>query len=221
MLQFPNFGGGFRWKSEYPWCIIETESGFLYGCNSKTNYCKYLKFLPNVYVSVIYIQLNFRKFFFEVSFKVLRNLSKTRKFASFSSSSYRENSKHHYRKNFNVDKIFLAQSKYLKILYKVPHMHNFFLLAFEVQILTKIRQNHEYLQIILLTNHLRSEPPRSTPPLMYSRAVPICRLFLYDVNLISYEIAYLNGYFSNETKFEYYIYYIIHQQKKVVIFLMK
>ncbi|KAE9539329.1 hypothetical protein AGLY_004581 [Aphis glycines] len=35
--------------------------------------------------------------------------------------------------------------------------HNFFLLAFKVQILTKTRQNHEYLQIILLTNHLRSE----------------------------------------------------------------
>ena len=29
------------------------------------------------------------------------------------------------------------------------HKHNFFLLAFEFQILTKIRQNHEYLQIIL------------------------------------------------------------------------
>ncbi|KAF0768028.1 Uncharacterized protein FWK35_00001509 [Aphis craccivora] len=28
---------------------------FLYGCNSKTNHCKYLKFSPNVYISVIYI----------------------------------------------------------------------------------------------------------------------------------------------------------------------
>ncbi|KAF0746432.1 Uncharacterized protein FWK35_00020432 [Aphis craccivora] len=35
------------------------------------------------------------------------------------------------------------QNMYLK-------MHNFFLLAFEVQILTKIRQNHEYLQFIFL-----------------------------------------------------------------------
>ncbi|KAE9522876.1 hypothetical protein AGLY_016687 [Aphis glycines] len=84
-----------------------TESIFLYGCNSKTNHCKYLKFSPNVYV------IPYELFLF-------------------------------------VDKIFLAQSKYLKILYKVPHMHNFFLLAFEVQILTKIRQNHEYLQIIFL-----------------------------------------------------------------------
>ncbi|KAF0762877.1 Uncharacterized protein FWK35_00032064, partial [Aphis craccivora] len=32
---------------------------FLYGCKSKTNHCKYLKFSPKVYVSVIYVQLNF------------------------------------------------------------------------------------------------------------------------------------------------------------------
>ncbi|KAF0760900.1 Uncharacterized protein FWK35_00011277 [Aphis craccivora] len=75
-----NFVGGFRCKSEYAWFIIEfqknrekqkkndgktriftqnqfsTKSIFLYGCNSKTNHCKYLKFSPNVYVSVTYIQ---------------------------------------------------------------------------------------------------------------------------------------------------------------------
>ncbi|KAF0764235.1 Uncharacterized protein FWK35_00014074, partial [Aphis craccivora] len=71
-----NYGGDSRWKSEYPWCIIEvksknfltifkkieknkkkmrftgfftqnqfsTKSIFLYGCNSITNHCKYLKF---------------------------------------------------------------------------------------------------------------------------------------------------------------------------------
>ncbi|KAF0743164.1 Uncharacterized protein FWK35_00034781, partial [Aphis craccivora] len=57
-----NYGGGFRCKSEYPWCIIEfskksrktkkndgktgiftqnqfsTKSNFFYGCNSKTNH---------------------------------------------------------------------------------------------------------------------------------------------------------------------------------------
>ncbi|KAF0761236.1 Uncharacterized protein FWK35_00012407 [Aphis craccivora] len=78
-----NYGGGFRCKSEYPWCTIEFSKKsrktkikmtgkreflrktsfrpnrfFFYGCNSKTNHCKYLKFSPNVYVSVIYIQLN-------------------------------------------------------------------------------------------------------------------------------------------------------------------
>ncbi|KAF0703001.1 Uncharacterized protein FWK35_00035833, partial [Aphis craccivora] len=73
-----NYGGGFRCKSEYPWCIIEvkifkkieknkkkndgktgiftqntfsTKSNFFYGCNSKTTHCKYLKFSPNVNVS--------------------------------------------------------------------------------------------------------------------------------------------------------------------------
>ncbi|KAF0726654.1 Uncharacterized protein FWK35_00036031 [Aphis craccivora] len=41
---------------------------FFYSCNSKTNHCQYLKFSPNVYVSVIYIELNFQKFltFFEL-----------------------------------------------------------------------------------------------------------------------------------------------------------
>ncbi|KAF0761812.1 Uncharacterized protein FWK35_00012389 [Aphis craccivora] len=65
-----NFRFGFRWKSEYPWCIIEVKnknfprvfkkSIFLYGLNSKTNHCKYLKFIPNAYNSVIYTQLNFK-----------------------------------------------------------------------------------------------------------------------------------------------------------------
>ncbi|KAF0756452.1 Uncharacterized protein FWK35_00038670 [Aphis craccivora] len=47
---------------------LSTKSIFLYGCNSKTNHCKYLKFSPDVYVSVIYIQFNFQKIltFFEL-----------------------------------------------------------------------------------------------------------------------------------------------------------
>ncbi|KAF0759846.1 Uncharacterized protein FWK35_00015596 [Aphis craccivora] len=79
-----NFGGGFRSKSEYPWCIIEfskksrktkkkndgktgiftqnqfsTKSIFLYSCNSKTNHCKHLKFSLNVYflINYSYIQI--------------------------------------------------------------------------------------------------------------------------------------------------------------------
>ncbi|KAF0757009.1 Uncharacterized protein FWK35_00011853, partial [Aphis craccivora] len=35
---------------------FSTKSIFLYGCNSKTNHCKFLKFSTNIYVSVIYIQ---------------------------------------------------------------------------------------------------------------------------------------------------------------------
>ncbi|KAF0762597.1 Uncharacterized protein FWK35_00016144 [Aphis craccivora] len=62
---------GFRWKSEYPWCIMEVKSKnfprvfkksiFLCGLNLKTNHCKYLKFTPNVYNSVIYIHSNLYK----------------------------------------------------------------------------------------------------------------------------------------------------------------
>ncbi|KAF0752712.1 Uncharacterized protein FWK35_00019143 [Aphis craccivora] len=69
-----NYGGGFRCKSEYPWCIIQVkifkkieknkkkklrkngnfyakpvfdQIDFFYGCNSKNNHSKYLKFSPN------------------------------------------------------------------------------------------------------------------------------------------------------------------------------
>ncbi|KAF0756206.1 Uncharacterized protein FWK35_00018795 [Aphis craccivora] len=108
-----NFGGGFRWKSEYPWCIIKVKKKrgflrktsfrpnrfFLYGCNSKTNHCKYLKFSPNVYV-IINRPLKFSIFmriFFEVSLK------------------------------------FSISHRYLKIL-----PTKFFI----IQILTQIRQNH-------------------------------------------------------------------------------
>ncbi|KAE9527043.1 hypothetical protein AGLY_013691 [Aphis glycines] len=99
-----NYGGGFRCKSEYPWCIIE---------------------------------------FSKKSRKTKKKMTEKRQFLR--KTSFRPN---RFFLWF-VDKIFLALSKYLKIVYKVSHMHNFFLLAFEVQILTKIRQNYEYLQIIL------------------------------------------------------------------------
>ncbi|KAF0760849.1 hypothetical protein FWK35_00030070 [Aphis craccivora] len=36
---------------------------FLYGCNSKTDHCEYLKFSPNVYVSVINIHSSFYETF--------------------------------------------------------------------------------------------------------------------------------------------------------------
>ena len=39
---------------------FSTKSIFLYGCNSKTNHCKHLTFSPNVFISIIYIQLNFQ-----------------------------------------------------------------------------------------------------------------------------------------------------------------
>ncbi|KAE9539854.1 hypothetical protein AGLY_005106 [Aphis glycines] len=183
-----NFGGGFRWKSEYPWCIIEvkskhfqtvfkkieknkkkndgktgiftqnqfsSKSNFLFCYNSKTNRCKYLKFSLNT-IEIFNFSNDKKKseivshsFFYEcLKFEFIRNMSKLRKFAILK-IWYKILHKFFFK--YLVDKIFLAQSKYLKILYKA----HFFLLAFEVQILTKIRQNYEYLQIIF---------PRSTPP---------------------------------------------------------
>ncbi|KAF0773223.1 Uncharacterized protein FWK35_00004305 [Aphis craccivora] len=97
---------------------------FLYGCNSKTNHCKYLKISPHFY-------LNFHKFltFFDVYKKILddQNILKIEyKFKFYKICRKREN---------------------LQIL------ENF--TTFEVQILTKIRQNHEFLQIQL--RNLNSE----------------------------------------------------------------
>ncbi|KAF0758575.1 hypothetical protein FWK35_00023617 [Aphis craccivora] len=53
---------------------FSTKSIYLYGCNSKTDHCKYLKFSPNFYVIVIYIRLNFQKIltFFEPIYAIYR-----------------------------------------------------------------------------------------------------------------------------------------------------
>ncbi|KAF0713166.1 Uncharacterized protein FWK35_00024538 [Aphis craccivora] len=65
-----NYGGGFRCKSEYPWCIIERNDNDLSSNDFKYFISRrYLKILPVIEIGVF----------------------------------------------FTVDKIFLAQSKYLKI----------------------------------------------------------------------------------------------------------
>ncbi|KAE9522819.1 hypothetical protein AGLY_016781, partial [Aphis glycines] len=93
-----NYGGGFRCKSEYPWCIVEVKIFKKIVKNKKKNdgkqeFLRKTSFRPN------------RIFFMVVIQKLITEMS---------------------IKNFwmtkNVDKIFLALSKYLKILYKVPHM---------------------------------------------------------------------------------------------------
>ena len=69
---------------------FSTKSIFLNGCNSKTNLCKYLKFSPNVYVSVIYLQLNFQNFLVIQKFFIdtLKKISqKNRKFQWFINNS--------------------------------------------------------------------------------------------------------------------------------------
>ncbi|KAF0729225.1 Uncharacterized protein FWK35_00025519, partial [Aphis craccivora] len=126
-----NFEGGFRWQNEYPWCIIEknkkkkksdgktgiftqnqfsTKLIFLYGCNSKTNHSKYLKFSPYVpYEFISHRYLKISPILNEVmNFKFLRNLSKTRTFAS------------HFERNDNDlssnDFKYFISRRYLKIL---------------------------------------------------------------------------------------------------------
>ncbi|KAF0760719.1 Uncharacterized protein FWK35_00010454 [Aphis craccivora] len=61
-----NFGGGFRCKSEYPWCIIEVKSKHFPTVfkkiekNKKKKYhCKYLKCPPHVYVTLFIDHNNF------------------------------------------------------------------------------------------------------------------------------------------------------------------
>ncbi|KAE9531323.1 hypothetical protein AGLY_010529 [Aphis glycines] len=130
-IPISNYGGGFRCKSEYPWCIIEF---------SKKSRKTKKKMTEK------------RQFLRKTSFRP------NRFFLWFVDKKFVDDQKVPYELFLFVDKIFLALSKYLKILYKVSHMHNFFLLAFEVQILTKIRQNYEYLQIILPLEH---KPPFS------------------------------------------------------------
>ncbi|KAE9545351.1 hypothetical protein AGLY_000894 [Aphis glycines] len=150
---------------------FSTESIFLYGCNSKTNHCKYLKISPNIYNSIIFIHVgkkilddqknlkivytsNFYEIcrkrenlqvFLELAIKKTRSIIIEKILSAFEFKIF--------TKSRNDNDLSSNDFKYLLLFKK----HNFFLLAFEVQILTKTRQNHEYLQIILLTNNLRSE----------------------------------------------------------------
>ncbi|KAE9531392.1 hypothetical protein AGLY_010598 [Aphis glycines] len=97
-----------------------------------------------------------------IKFKFLRNLSKTRKFAmrlNFKFLRNRVTITIYPQTVLNI--CYYSKSisrRYLKILLTIEIFnlseklflkHNFVLLAFEIQILTKTRQNHEYLQIIL------------------------------------------------------------------------
>ncbi|KAE9533274.1 hypothetical protein AGLY_009315 [Aphis glycines] len=167
-----NFGGGFRWKSEYPEVKskhiptvfkkidknkksdgktgiftqnqFSSKLNFLFCYNSKTNRCKYLKFSPNIteifnFSNVDKKSLDDQKVsnFYEIC-RNRENLQLILWLENLLKVWYKILYKFFFK--YLVDKIFLALSKYLKILYKVPHMlflqYNFFLLAFEVQILT-------------------------------------------------------------------------------------
>ncbi|KAF0759111.1 Uncharacterized protein FWK35_00014763 [Aphis craccivora] len=119
-----NFGGSFRWKSEYPWCIIEVKKKQKKKNDEKTAIftqnqlnCKYLKCSPNT-TEIFEIHM------IQIFMKSIENA-----------------------KNCNISR------RYLKIL---P-----FLITFEFQILTKIRQIPEYLQIIFVFRPLKHKPPLS------------------------------------------------------------
>ncbi|KAE9524831.1 hypothetical protein AGLY_014881 [Aphis glycines] len=173
-----NFGGVFQWQSEYPYYIEVKNKHF------PTVFKKIEKNKKKVTEKREFLRkTSFRsnRFFYMDLKKNQKSIGNTTlKFSiSFPSSSYKENSMHHYTKNFNVTTTIYPQTilnicyysksisrRYLKISpffisysygdKKIIRIHStiFFLLAFEVQILTKIRQNHEYLQIILVENNL-------------------------------------------------------------------
>ncbi|KAE9525152.1 hypothetical protein AGLY_014566 [Aphis glycines] len=116
-----NFGGGFRWKSEYPWCIIEVKS----------------KHFPTVFK------------------KIEKNKKKmTEKREFLRKTSFRPNRffymvviqkliTHNDNDSSSNDFKYFISHRYLKIsLFLISYSY-----TFEIQILTKIRQNHEYLQV--------------------------------------------------------------------------
>ncbi|KAE9536487.1 hypothetical protein AGLY_007276, partial [Aphis glycines] len=122
-----NFGGGFRWKSEYPWCIIQVKSKHFQMFSKKIE-------KKNDGKTGIFTQNQFstESIFLYVKF------SKTTEIFDFYANFFLK---------CRVDKIFLAQSKYLKILYKVPYISKFIKLFVFIS-------NVKYSR---LTNHLRSE----------------------------------------------------------------
>ncbi|KAF0768868.1 Uncharacterized protein FWK35_00021722 [Aphis craccivora] len=91
-----NFGGGFRCKSEYPWCIIQVNSKYFPTVFKKIEKNKKKKMTEK------------REFLRKTSFRPNRLLHMVSNF--YEICRKRENL--HYK---SVDKFFLALSKYLKI----------------------------------------------------------------------------------------------------------
>ncbi|KAE9545782.1 hypothetical protein AGLY_001325 [Aphis glycines] len=152
-----NYGGGFRCKSEYPWCIIKFSKKSRK--TNKKNDGKTAIFTQNQFSTKSIFFMVCRKKFLDDQ-KVLKIYYKV----SYELSNFYEicQKRENLQRNDNdlsqtiLNICYFSKSishRYLKIL-----PAQFFLLAFEVQILTKIRQNYEYLQIILPLKH---KPPFS------------------------------------------------------------
>ncbi|KAF0766774.1 Uncharacterized protein FWK35_00015203 [Aphis craccivora] len=123
-----NYGGGFRFKSEYHWCIIEVKS----------------KHFPTVFKKIEKNKKKMtekREFYAKPlkKFKLLRNLLKMRKITMRLNFKFLRNSSKSLAFSLLSIKLFWTYQKTRKFNTK-------FLI---IQILTKIRQIPEYLQIIL------------------------------------------------------------------------
>ncbi|KAE9545428.1 hypothetical protein AGLY_000971 [Aphis glycines] len=186
-----NFGGGSRWQSEYPWCIIE----FLKNRekqkkknDGKTGIFTKTSFLINRFFYMVVIQkliitteiFDFNEIFSNV-YNICRNrknlpvilklknhkffvlITKDYKYNTkfsiiFPSSVYRENSKHYYRKIFNVDKNFLPQKNTLKFNTK-------FLISCSYSYLKIIRIiGTIFFFSILSSNIVKNSPLKHEPP---------------------------------------------------------
>ncbi|KAF0766861.1 Uncharacterized protein FWK35_00012177, partial [Aphis craccivora] len=126
---------------------FSTKSIFLYGCNSKTNHCKYLKFSPNVYVSVTYIQLNFQK--------ILTFLMSIKKFWLSKNSNFYEICRK--RENLQRNDNDLTSNDF-KFAFS---LRTIFLLAFELRVENAIRDFPYYNLNSGIFGPLQHKPPFS------------------------------------------------------------
>ncbi|KAF0765402.1 Uncharacterized protein FWK35_00011226, partial [Aphis craccivora] len=120
-----NFLGGFRWRNKYPWCIIEVKNILQQFSKNrekqkkklteKREFLRKTSFRPNRF---FYMVIHHDIFLFSNFYEICQK---------------RENLQD-YKYNTNISRRHLKMSP-----------SQFFLLAFEVQILTKNSQNHEYL----------------------------------------------------------------------------
>ncbi|KAE9522195.1 hypothetical protein AGLY_017455, partial [Aphis glycines] len=181
-----NFGGGFRWKSEYLWCIIEVKSKHFptvfkkieknkKKMTEKRELLRKTSFRPNRFFYMVVIQklittteiFDFYANFFlkcrSNSYEICRkreNLQLILKLKNYKKCCVFLQEAIEKTRSIIIGKILMSikyfwpnkntLKLYTKILIYYSYSTIFFSLAFEVQILTKIRQNHEYLQIIFV-----------------------------------------------------------------------
>ncbi|KAF0764159.1 Uncharacterized protein FWK35_00017706 [Aphis craccivora] len=108
-----NFGGGFRCKSEYPWCIIQIKSSHFQQFSKKSRKTKKNDGKTGMSIKNFWMTQSFENLIQGSLgvFKFIRNLSKTRKFTIFLQEAIEKTHK------IIIGKILSAISRrYLKIL---------------------------------------------------------------------------------------------------------